>query len=45
MEPKKELQNIEMLNMILALTIKAVAYDAIEYSQKYPNQYVSTDLL
>jgi hypothetical protein len=37
MKPKNELQNTEMLNMILTLTVKAVAYDAIKYSQQYPN--------
>jgi hypothetical protein len=37
MSPKKELKNDEMAKVIFALVLKAVAFDAIKYSQKFPN--------
>jgi hypothetical protein len=38
MNPKKELKkNDEMAKAIFALVLKAVAFDAIKYSQKFPN--------
>lgn len=37
MKPKKNFTKEEITKPILELVIKAVAFDAIKYSQKFPN--------